>query len=601
MNLGTHNDCDGSFFNLDQHLDDIAPRIYTQAPPDEEMQDCQPIGVDAGRYEAIRESDLHDQMEAEDSRIRHSDWHGDPEDLQTPEDAIEVERNEELIEGIDETHVPIPPEYEDLSHFHDEWEADIVRYQGELLDVNKVTDIAVKVLFDRCDNSKDPLCKFRCRWCVEFFEKGNRADIRQKTSIQTKNGVLLNTKYKNTALITNHMKNPVHLAAKKHLFLVAKQKLQDQHAEIREAYESSDQNYYKATINMFKLVYTEAIINTPFYRHAELANLARDIGVKIGTHHANEKAAKTITQFISLEMHTILIKHLVAQDLPFSIIVDGNTDKHNIPYLIVYIHTLENNRPIAYFYRIIELNKGESSEAMFNALIECVKADTTETIDFFGFFKRRLIALISDGASNMVSPGVSLYARLKSFANEKLISIHCMAHRLDLAVQWAVEKDKSFSYFNKFNSILNSLYTFYQSRGSKRFQHLSETASDLGIELKRLKYWFNVRWSASHYAAVRSVEDDYVALYKDLEAISVDRSFTIKTRNKALALFNKIRDKSFILALKFFKDFLYLFKILSEDLQARTGLLIGSNKLILTARNSRSSGEQATSFEYFFR
>jgi hypothetical protein len=104
------------------------------------------------------------------------------------------------------------------------------------------------------------------------------------------------------------------------------------------------------------------------------------------------------------------------------------------------------------------------------------------------------------------------------------------------------------------------------------------------MKLKRLKYWFQVRWSASHYASVRSVEDDFDALYKDLKEISDDRSFTKNARDKAYQLFTMISDKSFVLTLKFFKDILYVYKNLSEDLQARTGLLLGSYNFITAAR-----------------
>jgi hypothetical protein len=114
--------------------------------------------------------------------------------------------------------------------------------------------------------------------------------------------------------------------------------------------------------------------------------------------------------------------------------VDGTTDKHNPPYVIVYVHTIESNRSISYYYEVLELSKGESSKEMSLSLLEAFQM------------------------------------------------VHCLAHRLDLSIEWAVEKG-GIPYFENVDSILSKLYTFYQSRGSKRFYHIQDTADELDIKL----------------------------------------------------------------------------------------------------------------------
>ncbi len=222
---------------------------------------------------------------------------------------------------------------------------------------------------------------------------------------------------------------------------------------------------------------------------------------------------------------------------------------------------------------------------MIKVLVEAVEADGDA---FVNFFKSKLIALISDGASSMIAPGTSLFTKLKELTGRSIISVHCMAHRLDLSIEWAVEKG-TMPYFNRFDNLLNSIYTFYQSRGSKRFQHLQNMADDLGIRLRRLKYWFGVRWSASHYGAVRAVENDYSAIYRDLDEMSKDTSFTVSTRKKAAELFESIQDQSFVITLKLYKDILFMYKKLSESLQSRSGLLMGSNQLIINVKETFGS------------
>ncbi len=349
---------------LERHIETIASGIY----PDVSIQpgdQCTPIGIDTARlvtnsivahiaicsekrgikivkilnlshtklwnsifrYSVVRKEEFHELVEEEVEDARRHDPSEFADGQGTLKDLIDVQRNEDLIRRADA--VPRIPEYEDMSHFLPHWEDDMRLYQSNLLDINKILQPKFKVWFDRCDNSKDPLCAYRCRWCMDFFKAGNRADIRQKKNIQTPNGILHKSKYENNRELENHLSNPVHLAARKHKFEQASEHAENEYSEVSEAFDSSDAGYYQATINMFKLIYTETITNTPFHRHPLFVDLLRDLKVNIGKYHSNDKAAATMTRFISAQMHESLIKSLIECNLPFSLIVDGTTDKHN--------------------------------------------------------------------------------------------------------------------------------------------------------------------------------------------------------------------------------------------------------------------------------
>lgn len=58
---------------------------------------------------------------------------------------------------------------------------------------------------------------------------------------------------------------------------------------------------------------------------------------------------------INSDMHRVLISYLIQKQLPVSIIIDAATDasqKHN---LVVLVQTLENYKPVIYFYKFIKL------------------------------------------------------------------------------------------------------------------------------------------------------------------------------------------------------------------------------------------------------
>lgn len=60
-----------------------------------------------------------------------------------------------------------------------------------------------------------------------------------------------------------------------------------------------------------------------------------------------------------------------------------------------------------------------------------------------------------------------------------------MAHRLELAIEKAMDK---FPYFKRFEKFTNELFQFYNNHNSKRKSHLKETADKLNAKIYALNY-----------------------------------------------------------------------------------------------------------------
>jgi len=67
--------------------------------------------------------------------------------------------------------------------------------------------------------------------------------------------------------------------------------------------------------------------------------------------------------------------YLRASDNPVSIILDGSTSTDVVHYLVVLFQTLESNRLIVYFYRLIKLGVQETARAQLAALLEAFTED----------------------------------------------------------------------------------------------------------------------------------------------------------------------------------------------------------------------------------
>lgn len=70
----------------------------------------------------------------------------------------------------------------------------------------------------------------------------------------------------------------------------------------------------------------------------------------------------------------------------------------------------------------------------------------------------KLVAMGSDGASNMVGKRSGLATLLRQDINDEIINVHCFAHRLELAFRDVLKKKKL---FDKLMTLLIGLYYFY--------------------------------------------------------------------------------------------------------------------------------------------
>ena len=76
-----------------------------------------------------------------------------------------------------------------------------------------------------------------------------------------------------------------------------------------------------------------------------------------------------------------------------------------------------------------------------------------------------------------------------------LIQIHCIAHKLELAV---LDACKQVQYVEKFQNIIKRLLKFY-SKSGKRLHELSEVGKALNKEIRYFGKWNPIRWIASKF------------------------------------------------------------------------------------------------------
>jgi len=176
----------------------------------------------------------------------------------------------------------------------------------------------------------------------------------------------------------------------------------------------------------------------------------------------------------------------------------------------------------------------------------------------------QLVGLCTDGASCMLGQ-FSGVAKLMKEKCPLLHSIHCMAHRLELATKNAVDNVNEVSHFRSF---IDELYKIY-SMSPKNQAELQCIADTLAIELMKVKKVFDLRWVFSSFVAVRSVLRDYPALFKHFLTLSEQSqsSRSSKEKSKFKGLAKKLRSWFLLSETCMLKDTLRVLKQLSLYLQ----------------------------------
>lgn len=136
---------------------------------------------------------------------------------------------------------------------------------------------------------------------------------------------------------------------------------------------------------------------------------------------------------------------------------------------------------------LVQMFRDHTAKAHFDRLIEEV---SSEKYDFLNYFKRNMVGFVSDGAIVMTGKHGGLVTLLRRNLRRPILGVHCMAHRLLLVI---IHSFENHAFFEEFEKVINLVYLFYNSHGSKRKAYLKKMACDKNAKYYELTYIFEIR------------------------------------------------------------------------------------------------------------
>ena len=203
-----------------------------------------------------------------------------------------------------------------------------------------------------------------------------------------------------------------------------------------------------------------------------------------------------------------------------------------------------------------------------------------------------------DGAAVMIGCKSGVSALMKE-KNPQIVSIHCVAHKLELGV---LDADRSIDYLHKFEDIVKSIYKFY-ARSTKRRRDLQAFADILESELLHYGDVKTVRWVASKARALRAIQQNLFATLGHLE----HAAFANKTEEsgKAKKLLHEMKSARFMKYMHLMMDYLEIITATSKTFQKNKLLIMEVPDIIksttdeLTLMMEESGHKTSTFFDHY--
>ena len=275
------------------------------------------------------------------------------------------------------------------------------------------------------------------------------------------------------------------------------------------AIESQEKSKNEVLHNAFMAVYWLAKEEMANKKFPSLLKLLEMLGLEKMKHFQHRSAGSTIEIFLTLGK---VLKQRVVEYLKTFKLVDEVMDIANKEQLIGFVQYVgDGGHPLVRFFFIDDVLE-QSSSANAETIAECIQDNLSNCeLDIL-----KMMSLVSDGAKVMTGQKNGVAARLKQL-NSKLLNVHCICHRLQVACAGASEETK---YIAQVEGILLQLWTFFanspkrtavlvKAQESGRKMKLSDTARS-AVAKKAQKLCRTCWLSTSN--AVDGVYEDFVPI-----------------------------------------------------------------------------------------
>ena len=224
--------------------------------------------------------------------------------------------------------------------------------------------------------------------------------------------------------------------------------------------------------------------------------------------------------------------------------------------LTVFVcYTPSNGRPSTQFADLVPLQSA-NADGITDAIDEGLEAVQVDE----NVLKEKLVGCNFDGANVMIGAKGGVSKKLEDKIGHPLCIIHCVAHKLELAVLDAV---KRCPYLSTFEDTGKEVYKFY-FYSPKRRREVNEIANIIDEDVVYYSGLQKTRWLAIRYRAIAALEKHYVTTAMHLQHKT---GSTGEDSARAKGILKQLLSQRFVKHLYFLLDVMKILSDLSKSFQ----------------------------------
>ncbi|XP_042533037.1 zinc finger protein 862 [Dipodomys spectabilis] len=316
--------------------------------------------------------------------------------------------------------------------------------------------------------------------------------------------------------------------------------------------------------HFFNAAYSIAYHSRPLNDFEKVLQLLQSTGTVILGKYQNRTACTQFIRYISETLRKEILSELRSSPC-VSVLLDSCTDSSDQACVGIYIRYFKQMEVKESYITLAPLYS-ETVDGYFETIIAAL-----DELDI-PFRKPGWVVGLGTDGSTMLSGKGGLVEKFQELIPQ-LLPVHCVAHRLHLAV---VDACRNIDLVRKCDRHLRTIFKFYQS-SNKRLSELRDGAAPLEQEIVRLKDLNAVRWVASKRRTLNALIVSWPTLARHLQSVA-DAGGPVGQRAKGIL--RLVKGFHFIKFCHFLLDFLSIFRALSEVCQQDMVLITEVNSTL---------------------
>ncbi|XP_048246220.1 zinc finger protein 862-like [Haliotis rufescens] len=294
----------------------------------------------------------------------------------------------------------------------------------------------------------------------------------------------------------------------------------DNVSPIVKALQNSDKQTMQKLEKLFITAFHVAYRGKPLSDFEFNLDLLDCVGVDIGSKYRNIAGAREFIKAIACSLQKEFIPELKKARF-VTILSDGSTDSAILEQETVFMRYVSHGQPVSFHAGTVPLEHCHADEVLdgIRKAVESVDICFDDLLSTTEASGPSLVSVNFDGAAVMLGSKGGVAAKICKQAKH-VVPVHCVAHKLELAVLDAVKHLPSLS---NFEDVLKQVFKFYHY--SPKMRRELKTVSDIfNTDLANLSDVKQVRWLASKIRAVRALKISFHSILNHFESVAAGRS-----------------------------------------------------------------------------